>query len=76
MSAIKKIEIVLKSVHLIEQKKLKATKKKNLLASLDRLFNMVTCQCEILDCRKKASTKDEKERKLPPKIIKTERQRK
>ena len=50
LSAIKKIERVLKSVHLLEHKKLKSTKKKNLFASLDRLFDMVTCQCEILDC--------------------------
>lgn len=46
----RKIQRALESVQQLEHKKLKAAKKKNLLESLDRLFDLVTCQCEIIDC--------------------------
>ena len=46
----RKIQRALESVQQLEHKKLKAVKKKNLLESLDRLFDLVTCQCEIIDC--------------------------
>ena len=47
----KKIQRALESAQQLQHKKLKAVKKKNLLESLDRLFDLVTCQCEIIDCK-------------------------
>ena len=52
-SVIRKIQRAEESVQLLEHKKLKSQKKKNLLDNLDKLFDLVTCQCKIVECEEK-----------------------
>ena len=49
-SATSKIRRAFISATLLGSKKLKSNKKKHFLASLDKLFDLVICQCEIVDC--------------------------
>ena len=52
-SVIKKIQRAEESVQLLEHKKLKAVKKKNLTDNLDKLFDLVSCQCKIVHCEER-----------------------
>ena len=49
-SAIKKIVRDVDAVNLLDSNKLSAKRKKNLLSRLDKIFDLVTCQCPIADC--------------------------
>lgn len=49
-SAVKKIDRDMQSVRLLDANNLTAKKKKNLLSRLDKIFDMVVCQCKIIDC--------------------------
>ena len=50
IAVIRKIQRAEESVQLLEHKKLKSQKKKNLLDNLDKLFDLVSCQCKIVEC--------------------------
>ena len=49
-SATKKMERDMENVRLLDSHKLSAKKKKNLLSRLDKIFDLVLCQCQIVDC--------------------------
>ena len=49
-AAVVKIERASEAAHLLQNKKLKSNRKKHFLDSLDKLFDLVKCQCEIADC--------------------------
>ena len=51
LSAVKKMERM-EAVRLLDTNKLTSKKKKNLLTRLDKIFDMVVCQCKIIDCDK------------------------
>ena len=49
-AAVIKIERAVEAAHLIHHKKLKSKKKKHFFDSLDKTFDLVICQCEIVVC--------------------------
>ena len=49
-SAIKKMDREMEAVKLLDANKLTVKKKSNLLSRLDKIFDLVTCQCKIVDC--------------------------
>ena len=49
-SATKKMDRDMENVRLLDSHKLSAKKKKNLLSRLDKIFDLVLCQCQIVDC--------------------------
>ena len=49
-AALKKIGRDIDAVDLLDRHWLSAKRKKNLLSRLDKIFDLVTCQCEILEC--------------------------
>ena len=49
-SASSKIRRAFESAHLLDNKKLKSKKKKHFSDALDKLFDLVICQCDIEDC--------------------------
>ena len=49
-AAVVKIERASEAAHLLQNKKLKSNRKKHFLDSLDKLFDLVKCQCDIADC--------------------------
>ena len=49
-SAVKKIEREMEAIRSLNANKLSAKKKQNLLSRLDKIFDLVTCQCKIVDC--------------------------
>ena len=49
-SAQKKIERAVESARLESQKRLSLKRKNFLLNSLDKIFDLVTCRCSIIDC--------------------------
>ena len=49
-AAVVKFERASEAAHLLQNKKLKSNRKKHFLDSLDKLFDLVKCQCEIADC--------------------------
>ena len=52
LSAVKKMDRDMEAVRLLDTNKLTSKKKKNLLTRLDKIFDMVVCQCKIIDCDK------------------------
>ena len=49
-SATSKIRRAFDSAHLLDNKKLKSKKKKHFSDALDKLFDLMICQCDIEDC--------------------------
>ena len=50
-SVIKKIIRDMDAVNLLDANKLSAKRKSNLLSRLDKIFDLVTCQCPIAECQ-------------------------
>ena len=49
-SAVKKMDRDMEAARLLDTNNLSAKRKKNLLSRLDKIFDMVVCQCKIIDC--------------------------